>query len=43
VSREANAAIRRIRQEMRGRGRRRKPCLFCSKMRAKADSRKARA
>jgi hypothetical protein len=43
VSREANAAIRRIRQEMRGRGRRRKPCIFCSKMRAKADSRKSRA
>jgi hypothetical protein len=43
VSREANAAIRRIRQEMRGRGRRRKPCLFCLMMRAKSDSRKSRA
>jgi hypothetical protein len=42
VSREANAAMRRIRKEMKERGRRRKPCLFCSKMRAKADSRRSR-
>jgi hypothetical protein len=32
VSKEANWAIREIRKEMRERGRRRKPCLFCSKM-----------
>ena len=43
VSREANAAIRTIRNKMRERGRRRKPCLFCSKMSAKADSQKSRA
>ena len=43
VSREANAAIRAIRQKTRERGRRRKPCLFCSKMRAKSDSRKSHA
>jgi hypothetical protein len=34
VSREANAAIRTIRKEMRQHGRRRRPCLFCSKVRA---------
>ena len=38
VSREANAAIRRIRKEIRECGRRRKPCLFCSKRRAKSGS-----
>lgn len=43
VSREANSAMRRIRKEMKERGRRRKPCLFCSKVRAKSDSRKSRA
>jgi hypothetical protein len=43
VSREANAAIRAIRKKTRERGRRRKPCLFCSKMRAKSDSRKSHA
>lgn len=43
VSREANAAIRRIQKEMRERGKRRKPCLFCAKARARADSRKSRA
>jgi HEAT repeat protein len=43
VSRGANAAIRRIRKEMRERGRRRRPCLFCSKTRTKSDSRKSRA
>ena len=34
VRREATAAIRAIRKEMRESGRRRRPCLFCSKMRA---------
>ena len=34
VGREANAAIRVIRKEMKQRGRRRRPCLFCSKTRA---------
>jgi len=43
VSREANAAIRKIRKETKERGRRRKPCLFCSKMRAKLGSRKLNA
>jgi HEAT repeats len=43
VSREANAAIRRIRKEIKERGRRRKPCLFCSKMRAESDFRKPHA
>ncbi len=43
VSREANAAMRTIRKKMREHGRRRKPCLFCSKMRAKTDSRKSHA
>ena len=43
VSREANAAIHTIRKKMRERGRRRKPCLFCLKKRAKADSRQSRA
>jgi HEAT repeats len=36
VSREANAAIRTIREAMKERGRRRKPCLYCSKKRPKA-------
>jgi HEAT repeats len=36
VSREANAAIRTIRKAMKERGRRRKPCLYCSKKRPKA-------
>ena len=31
VSREANAAVRRIRKAIRERGRRRNPCLFCSR------------
>jgi hypothetical protein len=43
VSRAAKAAIRTIRRKMGERGRQRRPCLFCSKMRAKADSRKSRA
>jgi hypothetical protein len=43
VSREANASIRTIRKAMKERRRRRKPCLFCSKVRAKVDSRKSRA
>jgi hypothetical protein len=42
VSREAKAAIRRIRKEMRVRGRRRKACLFCAKVRAAANSQKSR-
>jgi HEAT repeat protein len=42
VSREAKAAIRIIRREMKERGRRRKPCLFCSKARAKLDPGKTR-
>jgi len=43
VSREANAAIRTIRKEMRQRGRRRRPCLFCSKMRTGSNSRRSRS
>jgi len=43
VSREARACIRIIRKAMREDGRRRKPCLFCSKVPAKVDSRKSRA
>ena len=43
VSREANSAIRTIRKAIRERGRRRKPCLFCSKMRAKSGSGKLNA
>jgi HEAT repeat protein len=43
VSREANAAIRTIRKAMKERGRRRKQCLYCSKGRAKAISRKSPA
>src|SRR6266480_1025378 len=39
VSKEAIWAIREIRKEMRERGRRRKPCLFCSKMRTEQASR----
>ena len=42
VSREARASIRIIRKAMREDGRRRKPCLFCSKVPAKAASRKSR-
>jgi hypothetical protein len=38
VSKEANWAIREIRKAMRERGRRRKPCLFCSKKRTKQAS-----
>jgi hypothetical protein len=39
VSREANWAIRTIRKAINERGRRRKPCFFCAKGRAKTDSR----
>ena len=35
VSNEAKWAIREIRTQMKERTRRRKPCLFCSKMRTK--------
>jgi len=42
VSKEASWAIREIRKEMRERGRRRKPCLFCSKVRTKQVSRMSR-
>jgi HEAT repeat protein len=40
VSREAHAAIRTIQKAMKERGNRRKPCLFCAMVRARADSRK---
>ena len=43
VSREAKAAIRRIQKEIKEYGRRRKACLFCSKVRARAYSRKSHA
>lgn len=43
VSREATAAIRTIRKSMREPGRRRKPCLFCSKPRTKRDFQESRA
>jgi hypothetical protein len=43
VSREARAAIRMIRKAMTVRGKRRKPCLFCAKVPAKAGSPKSRA
>jgi len=43
VSREARASIRIIRKAMKEDGRRRKPCLFCAKVPAKAASRKSRA
>jgi len=39
VSKEANWAMREIRKEVRERGRRRKLCLFCSKVRRKRASR----
>jgi hypothetical protein len=42
VSREAKAAIRGIRKEMKKRGGRRKACLFCAKVRATANSQKSR-
>jgi hypothetical protein len=42
VSKEASAAIRIIRRALRERGGRRKPCLYCSKTRAKTESRKSR-
>lgn len=41
VSREAKAAIRSIRKKIKEPGRRRKPCLFCSKVRARRYSRKS--
>ena len=41
VSREAKAAIRSIREKIKNPGRRRKACLFCSKVRARPYSRKS--
>jgi predicted Zn-dependent protease len=43
VGREAGAAIRTIRKKVREDGRRRKPCLFCSRKPARANSQKSRA
>jgi len=43
VSKEANWAMREIRKEVGERGRRRKPCLFCSKVRRKRASRMSHA
>jgi HEAT repeat protein len=43
VSREAKAAIRSIREKIKKSGRRRKACLFCSKVRARPYSRKSHA
>lgn len=43
VSKEAKWAIREIRKEMKERKRRRKPCIFCSKMRTNRRTRMSRA
>ncbi len=43
VSKEAKWAIREIRKEMKERKRRRKPCLFCSKMKTNRPFRRSRA
>jgi HEAT repeats len=43
VSKEAKWAVREIRKKMTERERRRKPCLFCSKMRTKRPSRMSHA
>jgi len=43
VSREAKAAIRSIREKINQPGRRRRACLFCSKLRARPNSRKSDA
>jgi hypothetical protein len=43
VSKEANWAMREIQKEIRACGRRRQPCLFCSKVRRKRASRMSHA
>jgi HEAT repeats len=42
VSKEAKAAVRTIRKEMKENGKRREPCLYCSKAKLKTNSRKSR-
>jgi hypothetical protein len=42
VSKEAEAAVRTIRKEMKENGKGREPCLYCSKVKLKTNSRKSR-